>query len=1530
MECKYKIHSTNNVSDAMSYSDLLKKIKNSYSDELNSVDDIVFSKDFSNERQKIQWDRVSSLKENYTPIKHVDDADVNIILNGEPSIDGDISVLQFIDSDQFVSQDGDRYITPMNKDDYRRVVIERRMDMGETYDEAAKNVNNVLKNWATIQSDAFDIHKMAGNGSLYNSEVSIESIVDKEYDKVSNTLKDKAVLQGMFSSLRSQYLKNVTGKKVFNNVNFKSTINGHDIYGHIDYLTIDSNGTVEIYLYKISTVSRRYWPEVKLDKYKYQMVFLKQMLSDNGVNVKNMRMNIIPIYLNYDQDYKRVTKTKTDNNVELSTRGNYQYALQNQENVVKRFISGKANSFTLDNNDILSQAQQDCNKIFPDLSMRMDAIIGSVAGYIQDALDGSSSDIQIKKIDQPDCMYEVTVGSGEKKVTHKITDKTRPIRNQQIIDIVKKYIDQSDDEKGYAAEKLRSDIQSIYHNGKRNISTTNQNFIATVLSKYMYFHMEGDQKVYDWELLNDLSGCNILIFHNTKTDVYDFVMLSAIDFNTRIGNNIKNNILSQLGYYNSEYTALEGNYGNIELVRLMTFINHFGSKISSQKDGKVNFGEMIVLSPKNYGQHLTQNIGVFKKRYFNDIVDKVNAKMSPDQRIKDELENTEVFDFIDPIEHLLLTYKTAIETYSSNLVIQNLGFDELKDVDVEKANAEYLLEILQDIQKQLIDKDPSAQDPQKYNPNSIIHKLYYETSKAINYITGRIPQYRVHVSNIETTFLTATAQSDPNIGIIVEHLQTVNNSINEDFLDYAEKNIQHQFDTFKKAKGYTNLENITIGNQVKIYKNLYEIDPHTGEMTMNFKNPYDMTNDLTADERTILKHFLYQTANIITEGKFKQKGYKETDDVKIKEYIKDHPEYLWVPLERASRATARKSVKSIIHRIQNNAKRYFKGATSFDEFVNQITQEERAYMEERENGDSSIYHLRLHNPFGVSVGIGRSKIDRQKIAQKRAAMIKKYGPDYFEINLENLLIDFYSRQITAIKYNQFLIASKAFILELSLMAGNNQALESEKQYWEKYIKQNIFQRLPMSKEEQAIIGAVTPIKQAVSHLLVGGNIISFFRDLFEGAQQNFLRSMIKFNTQLDPKYIAKAYSYVTTHQNGSAMAVNLLSKLCLRYRLTNMDVSKVAERAKTNRNGIMNFENALYATLKTPDFINRMTLFVAQCMQDGCWDAFSLTEDGELKYDWRKDKRFEAYANNDMSDIKKYNEAKGLYYSLIRAYNNEHPDQRLELSGDLPTPYTNAQMASLRAQADNVYGSYDKSTRASYEGCSLGIMFGMFTTWMNGIVNNYLAQAHTGVLSTTQRVQEKDEYGKLLYMKDDGTLTTDPNEGVPLYKDTPYIVQGIVPTVITLIDLFRNSENKMQDIKTYLAANPHERANIKKFISDLIFMLLFYSIFKFAVTPAYADYKKRMKDMPALQNMLTEVLYKSSSRSWDQYKGLLNIVDYIGNDMTPPYYSTPAKVINDGAKVVFGDKQWQTMLTGNIAPLKAVKDTYRYGIAPNQ
>ncbi len=171
------------------------------------------------------------------------------------------------------------------------------------------------------------------------------------------------------------------------------------------------------------------------------------------------------------------------------------------------------------------------------------------------------------------------------------------------------------------------------------------------------------------------------------------------------------------------------------------------------------------------------------------------------------------------------------------------------------------------------------------------------------------------------------------------------------------------------------------------------------------------------------------------------------------------------------------------------------------------------------------------------------------------------------------------------------------------------------------------------------------------------------------------------------------------------MAVNLLNKICLRYRVSNTDVGRIAERAKTARGGITDIETWMYSTLRNPDFINRMSLLVGKMMHDGVWDAIDIDKDGKLTYDWTKDKRFKAYKYG-VKGSTEYNEAKARVLSRIKEYNEEHPNATINSIEELPEPYSDQVINSIKSTADNIYGAYDKSKRSMAENHAYGFMFG--------------------------------------------------------------------------------------------------------------------------------------------------------------------------------------------------------------------------------
>ena len=159
----------------------------------------------------------------------------------------------------------------------------------------------------------------------------------------------------------------------------------------------------------------------------------------------------------------------------------------------------------------------------------------------------------------------------------------------------------------------------------------------------------------------------------------------------------------------------------------------------------------------------------------------------------------------------------------------------------------------------------------------------------------------------------------------------------------------------------------------------------------------------------------------------------------------------------------------------------------------------------------------------------------------------------------------------------------------------------------------------------------------VSAFYVAGNVTGAVRDSFQGLLENITSAIIKFQTDIDAKDVAFGYKEVIAEGVGNLMVATKINQFNLKYRFSNLDAARISEGQKTGRGGILNAENWAYSTLRGPDYLNRMVLFVAKMKHDGCYDAYSLDEKDRLKYDWRKDNRFNLLAKG--AEGKRENEA---------------------------------------------------------------------------------------------------------------------------------------------------------------------------------------------------------------------------------------------------------------------------------------------------
>jgi len=132
-----------------------------------------------------------------------------------------------------------------------------------------------------------------------------------------------------------------------------------------------------------------------------------------------------------------------------------------------------------------------------------------------------------------------------------------------------------------------------------------------------------------------------LIFRNKKSNVLDFIDLTAFNINANAHLTKGEGILGAYEYQDS--VGLKADYGNIEAVRTMVLINEL---IPNLKD--VALGTMHILSSTSSTNYRSYNIGDFNQKYFRKIIDTVSHENS-DLSISNNFGSIELENPIDSI-----------------------------------------------------------------------------------------------------------------------------------------------------------------------------------------------------------------------------------------------------------------------------------------------------------------------------------------------------------------------------------------------------------------------------------------------------------------------------------------------------------------------------------------------------------------------------------------------------------------------------------------------------------------------------------------------------------------------------------------------------------------------------------------------------------------------------------------------------------------------------------------------------------------
>lgn len=1534
-DCKYTLIGKRQYNH--SYDELIRILKRSP----QLAYDILYSKDYN--RQARVADKLSELKEAGKRKFRKEFSDRIDVVNGcaEINVSG-YTTQSFIDSGLYTDQLGRQIMPVLSIDDYIERMTTLYESKGLAKEEIDKNISILKNSWKRIAEDGRDLHKII---LKQGKEVSYSQTEDNtkgtSFEHLSDVIHDQ-VYDDIFKQV---YLGNGKESKEFGddsspiimkNINLSAKLIGRDdsITGHIDYIVVKPKGSVEVFNIKSSHESPAFWDQAKKEKYKNEFALLSRILQYNGINTNDIRFNIIPVTLKYDDQFQNI-KNVTVNRAECYSHNKGAFVMQESLKLAQRFIVSNAETITISDSSVDTVNKQ-LGALFPKRNIKADGITSTIEEYID------KNWTYWTQGEQPDTGWNITIDG----VVYNVKSSEVKSKNKEVVEIVKKNQDKLlDIDTGKLS--ARGIVNQLNEFRRFGFPKFGNDYLDKLFQPYFensVVDINGKNKYnYLWQVVkNDtLENCNVIMFKNTLTGQINMVTLSGLNLDQSHSFDGRDNVL---GFHLNDLQAtdnqgrqlMKATYGNIETMRTMfllneiipqlgtdiklgdlTIIGGLGGTIQSQ-----SYPIQLVVSNFVKAQEVLNNkdsdLGISNNFSTVEHISPVSLLVNEFWDILHESPNLGKTDFESLKELISGSDVDGLQHLLNGTTIDSLASAEATDVQIQR-----LEELIQKLNTILVQQNISTSpdsiiryatgqdkltDLERYSLVTSCCKLLLNSSITLDRLSGIIRISEKDLSETERLFARPQNISNSQVRIISKLLQdaihNISNKLEPQVSDFNLACLDYY-----EAKGYSKTRNALLGDQSKVFEHLYQkVDDD-----LFFKNPYDQSTDLDEADRKFLKKALFEINRI----RFKDNNFPYTseDDPALKNFVRITPGYLWVPLEKASSSTRWSNPGKYFSDFKRRVQGYCKNPTLFfkEMYENILNDEEEAKI------NSDIENMQAYNRFKVAEPdlSGRPKKGRQRLLQN-------YGKDYFETNIQNLVIDYSYKNLQEEEMNRMLVRAKGILLQLKLTGireNDEEKFDKTIKHIDDYLKTAVFNRSIMEESSKKIIARLQPFRRAISAAYIAASPIAAIRDTFGGFLSNVVRSMTKYRTDVDAKDIMWAYQFVLRQGVHSAMTIDLLDKLNSKYLISNINIEQQQEGYKTNRGGVTNIGNWMYATLRKPDFLNRMVLFMGKLKHDGSYKAYSIV-DGRLVYNWRMDDRFNLLASNDKSNMEAYNKQKSLYLSQIMKFNEENPSANLVVSLDtnLPDGYTQNQIDEIKNLGDTIYGSYNRSTKAMYENLALGSQFGVFSTWMNGIYDVYLGKRRESSYET-QKVQKEDENGNKLWIDDNGNITTE-NTGVPYLTDIPLVVQGVWRTLQdTFQELYHG--RGWEGIKQNILDNPMQMRNWKRITSDALIALLLYWLFEEVISPAYQEHKKKGDGQNILANAAIELLYKGSASSFEEFKGPLPIFDYVMNNTSPAAVKWGAKTVNDLGGFLFGDTTIGELITKSTALPRSLQDTYR-------
>lgn len=1364
------------------------------------------------------------------------------------------------------------------------------------------------------------------------------------------------------------------------------------LMGSIDLLVIEKEtGIPHIFDYKTSLKSysdiNRYGVKnAKVRTYTYQLGFYLRMLNRMGLNTNGSSAYIVPIQMG------KLTHTKDENGKHIWRCNEFveskydgtphrinSYLINEDDDIMSNidYILPEKPVKTIGNEHFLSDVEKEQSAILPGYGYEWKEMTNANAKRIYD-----------EKVD-------VDKNTGKLKLyVNKAKTKTAKINGidvvadtpDDMIEMIKEYYSNKPRFRNEKIKDVRAILKRVFRTGEwEDIFDTENSYYKAknyALNNKLRDYMDGNWFMIDTDMIDYIEETGLILLENRVTGQVDVIDLTNIGISDMYypDNNQSNKLLTSLFKQPdiketakgiSDKNMLKAYEGNIEIMKVMSILNNMKElfngvryigniRVINYEDGnELPVRNSDVMYSYNRLRRLA-NLKSSKGLKMADTIDLIKMKLMNIQTIFDMNEN----DVISSLSSLhkkgrYLSGKTRFFNKNDRNVASY--YNMLEDPNIEKR-----LEALIDLSKNIENSYPSIRQMLE-NPNENlitndtsvgdyqIFRLYEDIMNAIAEYknmpmtqqletTGRWSN--VNIKNILRDGWSSTEFDNPGmmesavLNAFSKHVMNAYQITRDEMNVPMSKIIKMENDMINIVNG-GRLQHI-FKNKEDMWNEMYVMDGDKISDKMMFKKPEEVKNPAI---RGILRNLLIE----INRYRYSSNNGDTPTDEEVLSHSNEE-EYYQIPLILKKNGVSSLNAEEYGEKSMNKTRKFFRGLGNF------------LFGEAGEHTRETGFEERTKEIFGDS-SVFRKELD----GERREMFIKQKGVDAFDLDAAHMAISFILNNRLNKNIDDVIMMAKCAIVHLKSERNiinkkikDGALFDNDIKWIMDYIRGRIMNEDINDENFKPVSDTMNKITNFAVKSTLGFSLQQVTYQSIQGMFTNAslcMRKVLGDNSFNKNDFERAAKLVYGDIKNDSNSVISLLNKV---FGINDMDMNDYATNA--NRRADLTTSAGFWRLgmkfSSRPDYYNRMTIFVAQLIHDGVFDAYSV-KDNALFYDFKKDKRFSKLVDKNASKDDEYYRQLALYRALARQMSiegaiipsNQTKSGRQEIfkfmedvepiDNPLPKPYTTQLSDAYKNVGNDTYGYYSSEQKALIHLRWIGNLFMQFRTYFSGKKNQYFMPG--GVKMRGNYEHAKDDDGNYMYevtvlnpdgeydtlvmsMKDNKLyLNDEPYEGtvknkIPLFKWKGMYQEGIALTLYKLMkdgilkDIsmrdwsFKNFKNvvngyKMNDDDSIRACYHN---NMIQFRNDILMLFILGGLGYFlAMLVAGIDDDDEVSSIVKDSSMLIAKSVTAASLDFNAGKSFYGIF----TNWTPMSISFGTRLVDNTINMFTGDAdpvQWAT------------------------